>query len=135
MRAHLDALADVLEPLGWKTYLFTSPDAVGQYLILSSRSWSGGLEDGLVGDTSLDTEIRVKAVAGTPMGVEVMLRRVRELLCPDGQWLTLDVPGRAASVKFARSEFITTDIDVTITGSNRHPGVGVDSYRLVSEPV
>ena len=135
MRAHLDAISARLAPLEYVTHFFAAPEVSSQYLVLGSRSWGDQVEVGLVGDTSLDTEVQVKAVAGTPMGVEVMLRRARGLLCPDGQWASLPVPGRSARITFARSEFITTDIDVTITGTNRHPGVGVDSYRLVSEPV
>ncbi len=73
-------------------------------------------------------------MAGTPAGVEVMLRRVRGLLSPGRSWVRLTVPDRSAETKFARSEFIGVDDSTTITGTDRHPGVGVDSYRLISEP-
>ena len=86
-------------------------------------------------DRSLDTEVRVTAVAGTPDGVEVMLRRVRGLLGPDDSWAALTVAGRAAQTRFERGEYIGVDDSTTITNTDRHPGVGVDSYRLVSEPV
>lgn len=133
MRAHLDAIKDALAPLGYKVHLWAAPSIDPQYLVLSSRSWQAGDEPGLCGvDRALDTEVRVTAVAGTPAGVEVMLRRVRGLLGED--WSALAVAGRVAQVRFERSEFIGVDDSVKITGTDRHPGVGVDSYRLVSEP-
>lgn len=136
MRAHLDALKARLAPLGYTTHLWTAPTVSGQYLILSSRSWDAGREPGVCGtDRSLDTEVRVTAVAGTPDGVEVMLRRVRGLLGPDDSWAALSVAGRAAQTRFERGEYIGVDDSTTITNTDRHPGVGVDSYRLVSEPV
>lgn len=135
MRAHLDALAGALAPLGYKVHLWAAPSIDPQYLVLSSRSWQAGDEPGLCGvDRALDTEVRVTAVAGTPAGVEVMLRRVRALLGPDESWVRLPVAARVAQTHFARSEFIGVDDSVKITGTDRRPGVGVDSYRLVSEP-
>ena len=135
MRAHLDAIRDALAPLGYTTHLWAAPAVTPQYLILSSRSWEPSREVSVCGsDRSLDTEVRVTAVAGTPDGVEVMLRRVRALLGPDERWVRLPVAGRVAQTHFARSEFIGVDDSVKITGTDRRPGVGVDSYRLVSEP-
>lgn len=136
MRAHLDAISTKLAPLGYVTHLFAAPEVTSQYLVLSSAAWGDALEDGLCATSGdLDTEVRVHAVAGTPAGVEVMLRRVRGVLSPARDWTAVTVAGRSAQVRFERSEFITVDIDVTITNTDRHPGVGVDSYRLVSEPV
>lgn len=135
MRAHLDALKAALSPLGYATHLWAAPDVTPQYLILSSRSWESSREASVCGtDRSLDTEVRVTAVAGTPEGVEVMLRRVRGLLGPDEEWVRVPLAGRHAQTHFARGEFIGVDDSVKITGTDRHPGVGVDSYRLVSEP-
>lgn len=135
MRSHLDAVKDKIAPLGYTTHLWTAPEVSGQYLILSSPAWDDALEESVCGlDESLDTEFRIKAVAGTPAGVEVMLRRVRGLLSPGRSWERLAVPARSAQTKFARSEFIGVDTSTKVTGTDRHPGVGVDSYRLVSEP-
>ena len=135
MRAHLDALKAALSPLGYATHLWAAPDVTPQYLILSSRSWESSREASVCGtDLSLDTEVRVTAVAGTPEGVEVMLRRVRGLLGPDEEWVRVPLADRHAQTHFARGEFIGVDDSVKITGTDRHPGVGVDSYRLVSEP-
>ena len=135
MRSHLDAVKDKIAPLGYTTHLWTAPEVSGQYLILSSPAWDDALEESVCGlDESLDTEVRIKALAGTPAGVEVMLRRVRGLLSPARDWQPLAVPGRSAQTRFARSEFIGVDTSTKVTGTDRHPGVGVDSYRLVSEP-
>ena len=135
MRSHLDAIEAALSPLGYPIHLWAAPEVTGQYLILSSRSWESGREPALCGtDRSLDTEVRVTAVAGTPAGVEVMLRRVRGVLGPDDSWVPLTVAGRSAQTRFERGEFIGVDRSVKTTTTDRHPGVGVDSYRLVSEP-
>lgn len=134
MRTHLDAIRGALAPLGYTTHLWAAPAVTPQYLILSARSWQQGDEPALCGtDRALDTEVRVTAVAGTPEGVEVMLRRVRGVLGAD--WTVLPVvTGRVAQTRFERSEFIGVDRDAVITNTDRHPAVGVDSYRLVSEP-
>lgn len=134
MKAHLDAIRAELESL-YTTHLFVAPSVSSQYLILSSPSWGGPLEAPVASSSgSLDVDVRVKAVAGTPEGVAIMLGRVRALLGTDSEWVRLAVAGRSAHVRFVRSEFIDVDRDVTITNTDRHPGVGVDTYRLVSEP-
>jgi len=136
VKTHLEALCVVLDPLEYVTHLFAAPEVSSQYLVLGAGSWGTGVEGVLCGpDGSLDTEVRIKAVAGTPEGVSIMLSRVRDLLSPDRAWSRLSVSGRAVQVRFERSEFVTVDIDVTITNTDRHPAVGVDSYRLVSEPI
>ena len=94
-----------------------------------------GVEDGVcgVGD-DLDVDIRVKAVAGTAEGSAIMLRRVRGLLSPDRSWTAVAVDGRAAHIRFVRSEFVGVDRSVKAADTDRHPGVAVDTYRLVSQP-
>ena len=135
MKAHLDAIRAELESLEYATHLFAAPVVSSQYLILSSPSWGGPLEAPVASTSgSVDVDVRVKAVAGTPEGVAIMLGRVRSLLGPDNEWVRVAVSSRVAQVRFVRSEFIDVDRDVTITNTDRHPGVGVDTYRLVSEP-
>ena len=135
MKAHLDAIKAELAPLGYTTLFFAAPVVSSQYLILSSPSWGGPLEAPVASTSGgVDVDVRVKAVTGTPEGVAIMLGRVRALLGPDNEWVRLTVAGRSAHVRFVRSEFIDVDRDVTITTTDRHPGVGVDTYRLVSEP-
>lgn len=135
MKAHLDAVSAALAPLAYTTHLFAAPVVSSQYLILSSPSWGGPIEAPVASTSgSFDVDVRVKAVAGTPEGVAIMLGRVRSLLGPDNGWVRMAVSGRVAHVRFVRSEFIDVDRDVTITNTDRHPGVGVDTYRLISEP-
>lgn len=129
----MDAAEAALAPLGYVTHLFTAPEVSGQYLVIGARGWDGGVEGALAPTGDLDTELRITAVAGTPQGAEIMLRRVREILSPGRDWTALTVPGRSAHVKFARSEYIGVDTSVKITGTDRHPGVGVESYRIVSD--
>jgi hypothetical protein len=83
---------------------------------------------------TIDARIRVKAVAGTVAGVRIMLRNIRAEFSPTRVGTPLVVAGRVARLVFVRSEFVDVDQDTTITGTNRHPAFGVDTYRLVSEP-
>ena len=83
---------------------------------------------------ALDTDVRIKAVTGTPDGVAIMLNRIRVRMSPQLLPRLVPMTGRAVWLQFVRSEFIDVDQDVIITGTNRHPAVGVDTYRLVSEP-
>lgn len=134
MRAHLDALKVRLSPLGYVTHLYAAPSITSQYLIVGGR-WRPGAEPSLCGTgASIDTDVPITAVAGTPEGVAIMLDRVRALLGPNDDWAPLTLAGRVAQTHFARSEFIGVDRDAVITATDRHPAVGVDSYRLVSEP-
>lgn len=83
---------------------------------------------------TIDTEIRVKAVVGTVPGVRIMLANIKAELSPTRAGTPLVVAGRNARILHVRSEFVDVDQDTTITGTNRHPAFGVDTYRLVSEP-
>ena len=135
MIAHLNGVKATLAPLGYRTELFAVVEVEGQYLILEAPAWGDGVEESVcgVGD-DLDVDIRVKAVAGTAEGSAIMLRRVRGLLSPDRSWTAVAVAGRVAHIRFVRSEFVGVDRSVTAADTNRHPGVAVDTYRLVSQP-
>lgn len=135
MRDHLDAIAARLAPLGYVTHLYAAPEITGQYLILGGRGWDDGVEEGLAPTDDLDTVVPITAVTGTPAGAEKMLRLVRAELSPGRQPTRLAVPGRSAHVMFVRSELIGVDQSVKITGTDRHPGYGVESYRVVSDPL
>lgn len=135
MIEHLQAISARLASLGYATYLVYAPEVQPQYLVLSGPSWA--TPDELPLSTTSDdltTDIRVKAVTGTPEGVGVMLTRIRELLSPRLAETSVPMAGRDFRLRFERSEFLEVDTDLTITGTNRHPAVGVDTYRLVSQP-
>lgn len=135
MNAHLGAIRDDLSGLSYTTWLYWAPIVSGQYLVLTGKAWDRPEEIPVCGlSDTLDTEFRVKAVAGTPDGVVIMLSRIRGVLSPGlGEHRVLLV-GRIVSTRFVRSEFVDVDQDTVIAGTNRHPAVGVDTYRLISEP-
>lgn len=136
MRAHLEAVETALVSLGVTTHLYAAHEISGQYFVIGGRGADDGLEDGLCGpDGSIDTEVRLTAVTGTPAGADIMLGNARDILSPGKQWTRLTVAGRSVHIKFERSEFIGIDQSVKFTNSDRHPAWGVDSYRLVSDPV
>jgi hypothetical protein len=108
---------------------------VPPYVVLEFPGSGRGDEESLTGaETATEGRFRVKAVAGTPEGAGILLGLVRAVLSPDGAWAAVPIDGHRVEVVFERSEFVTVDRDVTIPQTNRHPGIGVDTYRLVSQP-
>ena len=131
MRAHLAAMQARLAPLDLPIDRWApEPHRVPPFLSLEAPSWDSD-PDAPACDTSdaFWTSIRVRAVAGTPDGVAIILANVRRTL-PG----VLSVEGRAASITWTRSEFIEIDPDAIIPGTNRHPAYGVDTYTLTSQP-
>lgn len=105
------------------------------YFVLAGPSWGLPEEAPVCGvDDALDAEFRLTAVAANPESAGILLGRARAVLSPNGEWTRISYEGRRVEVRFVRSEVIGVDRDVTIPKSNRHPGYGVDTYRLVSEP-
>ena len=142
MIAHLrDGVKPRLETLnttylGWAQGGSATTTPAVPYFVLTGPSWGKPDEAPLAdADAALDDEFRVTGVTGTPEGAAILLKRAMDELSPAGAWKALEVPGRVAWVKFVRSEFVGVDRDLTIASTNRHPGVGVDTYRLVSEPI
>lgn len=144
MRSHLQALAAHLAPLGYPVHLYRANPQPGDpgdmvppvpYLVLRG-AWDSGDEIPLSDSTTtLDTEVRVTATATTAEGAGVVLDRVRALLSPRSDWTSVPMEGWVVQVKRARAEIEPdVDMDLRLPGSNRHPGFGVDSYRLHSTP-
>lgn len=133
---HLEAVKAQLASLGYTTWLFWADEVSRQYVVLDGRSWDRPAEMPVAQLTDdLDTEFRVKAVAGTTSGAAIMLNRLRALLSPQLGPTQIPMAGRAVTVVFVRGEFIDVDQSTTIASTGRHPAVGVDTYRLVSQPV
>lgn len=130
MHAHLDAIRTKLAA-GYPVDLWKpDPGRVPQFAAIEAPAWASDRAAPICGTSSaFETEIRFKAVAGTPQGVAIMLANARATL-PG----TVTVAGRAVTLAWARSEFIDLDTDVTIPQTNRHPAFGVDSYILTSQP-
>lgn len=135
MRGELEAVKAKVEALGYVVHLHVAPTVTKQYVVIEAPSTDGPIEERLAdGDPNVDTTVQVRAVTGTPEGVAIMLDRIRADLTPGREWTRLDVPGRFASLRWVRPEFIAVDTTVTFVDSDRHPAVGGESYRLVSEP-
>lgn len=132
---HLAALRTALAPLGYTTHLIWAAEVTSQYLVLTGPAWGNDDELPVCGlSDAFQTDVRITAVTGTPEGVGTMLTRVRALLSPARAWTRVPLADRDVWTRFERSEFITVDQDTTITGTGRHPAVGVNTYRLTSEP-
>lgn len=146
MLAHLQALEASLAPLNYPTHrIYAADDALATlpYLVLEAASWGGAIDMPVCGESdSLHTTFRVKAVGANPDAVLIALGRVRALWSPRREWTQVPMAGRVLQVSYRRSEGtsgadfagVYVDRDVTLPGSNSHPGVGVDTYSLDSQP-
>ena len=134
MKAHLEAIRAAMGA-GCPVDLWApSPDHLPPFLSLEAPSWAPDPDECMCGTPhQMEASIRVRAVAGTPDGVEVLLRNARVAL-GNGRRRDLTVSGREASIRWERAEFIGVDTDATIPVTNRHPAVGVDTYTLTSHP-
>lgn len=84
------------------------------------------------GDRAAD--LRVLVTHTNESNVYLALDKIRADLSPGDLPSRLEVTGRHAVVDFVRSEFVSTDRDVTYGTTNRHPGFGVDTYHVTSQP-
>lgn len=136
MIAHLNGIKSLLSPLAYPTHLFAVDRIEPQFLIIEAPGWGDGVEDAVCGEgDDLDVNIRLKAVVGTPTGAAIMLNRARSILSPSRSWTPVQVEDRIAHIRWLRHEMpVTVDRSVTIVNTDRHPGVAVDTYRLVSQP-
>lgn len=134
MNEHLDAIKADLAFLAYPTWRYWADEVTGQYLVLSAPAWDRPEEPAIGPNDDLDTQLRIKAVAGTTTGVVTMLRKIREQLSPQQLEHQVPMAGRIVRTRYVRSEFVDVDRDAVIVGTNRHPAVGVDTYRLLSEP-
>ena len=135
MIAELTGLKARIETLTYPAFIVWATTPPAQYVVLGAKGWESPESALCTTSSSIDTDIRVRAVTGTPEGVVIMLDRIRNLLSPSLAETKITVAGRDVAIRFVRSEFIDIDQDTTITGTNRHPAFGVDTYRLISEPV
>lgn len=134
MKAELAAVQARLSD--YTTFLVWATGTVPSfYFVLTSPAYDPTSEVGVCGTTdTVDAEVRVKAVTGTAEGVLTMLDNARAELSPGGASTALTVAGRAATVRFVRSEFVGVDDSTTTTATDRPKFVGVDTYRIVSQP-
>lgn len=139
MIAHLQAIQAALAPTGLAGFRFTADGVPAlPYYVLACPAWGPQFQEPLAQVSAAVTfDMRVTGVAGTADGAVVVLSRVRSVLSPagEGDWTDVPMTGRVVKVAYVRSEFVGVDPDVTVTGTNRHPGVAVDTYRIVSQPI
>jgi len=134
VRAHLDAIRTKIASPNPVDLWAPSPDRLPPFLSLEAPSWGSDPAMSVCGvPHQIETQVRLRAVAGTPDGVEVLLRSARVAL-GDGATVPLTVAGRTSEIRWERAEFIGVDTDATIPDTNRHPAVGVDTYILTSQP-
>lgn len=129
MKAHLDAIRARMAVAFPVDLWVAESGRAGQYAIIEAPAWADDPDVSLCDSRSaFQTDVRVKAVAPTANGVVVMLTNARTRL-PG----VLDVPGRVASLRWMRSEFVGVDDSVT-DSTGRHPAFGVDTFQLTSQP-
>ena len=130
----LAAVKTVLESLGYPVFIDVNPGPVTPpYLVVAGPGDGRPDEEPLAGprrDTASD--MRITAVFGTPEGARIGLARVLAILSPAKQTATV-APG--VFTRFVRREVVAVDTSVVITGTNRSPGYGVDTYRLIAEGI
>ena len=135
MKAHLNAIRALLPTGSGPIDLWApEPNRTPPFYSIEAPSWGSDPRMAVCGvPQQVEVAVRLRAVAGTPDGVEVMLRNAR-LALGNGSTIKLTVAGRDADLTWERAEFIGLDPDATIPGTNRHPAVGVDTYTLTSQP-
>ena len=130
----LAAVKTVLEPLGYPVFIDVNPGPViPPYLVVAGPGDGRPDDEPLAGprrDTASD--LRITAVFGTPEGARIGLARIQSILSPSKQWATVTA---GVFTRFVRREVVAVDTSVTITGTNRNPGYGVDTYRLITEGI
>ena len=136
MIAELDALKARISALGISAHVGQVPSTTPMPYASLSAPGHDVPEDAPAATATLDVagDVRVLVTDTTESNVHVRLRMIRADLSPTGVPAPLTVPGRMATVQWVRSEFVSTDRDVTVPGTNKHPGFGVDTYRVVSQP-
>lgn len=128
MRAHLLPLKAALPGV---VHLFAPlPGSVPDWLCLEAPGWGVDPDGALCADWEpFQADLRVRAVCTSADAADALLSDARAIL--PGLY---KIPGRRFEVRFTRSEVLFVDTDVTLP-NNRHPGVGVDTYTLTSQPI
>jgi hypothetical protein len=129
-------------PGTWSVHLLTVPGATATavpalpYVVLEGPGWGIPEEVADAGPAEeLDVDLRVKVVGKSAAQVVTMLDIARRNLSPGGQLTLVPMDDHMLETKYLRSEFVAADTSVTVLQSNTHPVVGVDSYRLTSQPI
>ena len=137
MIAHLQALRDRIRTLrGVSAFVGQVPDGTRFPYVSLAAGYDPGDELPVCGPGgALSADVRVMVTDDIESNTYRTLAAIRDLLTPGLSPTRLDVPGRFVEVTWVRSEFVTTDRSVTYGASNRHPGYGVDTYHIDSQPL
>ena len=136
MIAELDALKARITALGISAHIGQVPSSAPMPYASLSAPGHDSPEPSVGGrDASVSADVRVLVTHTSEANVYRALDKIRDDLTPDLGPAPLAVAGRYATVDFVRSEFVGTDRDVTYGDSNRHPGYGVDTYHVDSQPL
>lgn len=133
---HLRALRDAVTAAGVPCHIGQVPTNTPlPYASLSGPGWDTPEDVPVCGPgDDLAADVRLLVTDTTESNVYVSLSQLRRALTPNLSPAPLAVPGRVARIEWVRSEFVATDRDVTYGSTNRHPGYGVDTYRITSQP-
>lgn len=106
-----------------------------QYVVLSGPPWAVGEEPLSQPSGGFNGQVQITAVTGTTAGVLIMLRRLRDLWSPNLQPFTRSLGDWHVTTSYVRSEALDVDRSLMITGTNRHPAYGVDTFVVAAEPI
>lgn len=136
MIAELRAMQARISALGISAHIGQVPDGTPMpYASLSAPGHDIADDHPLAGPArEVAGDVRVLVTHTSESNVYVALDKVRDELTPDLAPTRLEVPGRYATVEWVRAEFVGTDRDVTYGATNKHPGFGVETYHVVSQP-
>lgn len=134
---HLRAIRDLLRANGFSAHVGHVPaDSPYPTASIQAPGWGAPDEPPLCGPAGIiESDFRVVVGDTTDSNAHVRLQQVRDILSPGGLDARLSVPGRYATTTWVRSEFVGSDPSLTLDATNRHPGIGVDTYRLDSQPL
>ena len=140
MTGPFDQVKTALASLGYGIFIDSNPgtpDAAGKITVAPPFLIIGGVDVGRPDEEPLSgdvrdsaSDMRITAVFGTTEGARIGLNRVLAVLSP-GKRTAAIAPG--VFTRFVRREVIDVDTSVVITTTNRNPGYGVDTYRLITE--
>lgn len=141
MIEELNAIKAAL-PEHWPVHVFAVPGVTSTqvppvpYVVLETASWGAPDEVSETGEAEeLDTPLRVKVVGKSGAQVVTILGIIRGVLSPNLALTRVPLGAHRLETLFLRSEFVQPDTSVRVIESNTHPVVGVDSYRMTSQPI
>lgn len=130
--AHLEAVADLIAPLGYAVYLVDVPTSPAFPYVLLWSSAGRLIADAICDEqTDLDDLLGVTNVGGSPAAAMTVAGAVRTVLMDAEP----DVDGWSSLLRLFDTRTVEVDREVTIPELGRHPSYAVDIYRYRSTPI